>query len=162
MINYMPCRIEGTTAVHEERLIVDGHSRHVSVAATSCSGHASSSAGSAASACGDRRGMHMILCHTKPRTQNANTSHSFRFLNSYNSCPESCSRSKGKRRNAWYEFTFFSSLLLQLAFLPRVPHTRSAISSILTSEGFIMVPDTRMSLFVTITNDILNRVLDSV
>jgi hypothetical protein len=109
-------RIEGT--IVQERLIFDGRLRDVlSVVAPSWSGRASSSeidTGSAASACGERRAerTHMILCHAKPWNTLANTSHSFRFPNSYNSpsCLGSCSRSKGKRRNAWYEFTLFSLL----------------------------------------------------
>jgi hypothetical protein len=50
----------------------------------------------------------MILCHTElvshePQTH---TSHSFRPHNSL-SCLGSCSRSKGKRRNAWYGLILF-------------------------------------------------------
>ena len=59
-----------------------------------------------------------------------------------------------KKRVVWV-LSFFITL-----FSPLVPHTCSAISSTLTSEGSTMVPDTRMSLFAMIMNNSPKRVLD--
>jgi hypothetical protein len=91
----------------------------------------------------------------------ANTSNSFRSPTNRSSfsCLGSCSRSKGKGRNAWYGLIrLFLSTSAKSCSHPRLPHPHSAISSTLTSEGFTMVPDTRMSPLLDDNDGALKRV----
>ena len=61
-----------------------------------------------------------------------------------------------KKRVVW------AGSLFKLFSISRSHHafpTRSAISSTRTSEGFTMVPDTRMSIFLMMVNSTLKRAL---
>ena len=52
-----------------------------------------------------------------------------------------------KKRVVWIKSLFLSLYFCKSRSHTPLPHTRSAISSTLMSEGFTMVPDTRMSQF---------------